>query len=248
TSFHHLKSRYLPNFDAIYLNSTTPWLNQKKDLIDKAIKGLQDGLYSSARKAGLSCGEISHTAIKANMRARTGQSGGTNKKLSDEQEAALSLYCDRFLYLRTNYKKKYVRLAVNSIIGAACSTGKYKSKQSRSISAARKIAAQEEEIIKRFERFEATMKEYNIDIRNLWNFDETGFRIGIYLVDPENREYATVIEAISAGGKNTEPMVILSGQLVKEKHFKNGQHDDVFMAATESGYNNDRLPLKWLEH
>ncbi|RKF76185.1 hypothetical protein GcM3_080005, partial [Golovinomyces cichoracearum] len=167
----------------------------KKDLIDKAIKGLQDGLYSSARKAGLACGGISHTTIKANKRARIGQSGGTNKKLSDEQEAALCLYCDRCLYLGTNPKKKYIRLAANSILRAAGSTEKvgrdwtsrfikrhsqYKFKQSRSISAARKRATQKEEIIKYFERFEATMKEYNIDIRNLWNFDETGFRIGVF--------------------------------------------------------------------
>ncbi|RKF71866.1 hypothetical protein GcC1_096030 [Golovinomyces cichoracearum] len=192
------------------------------------------------------------------MRARTGQSSGTNKKLSDEQDAALCLYCDRYLYLGTNHKKKCIRLAANSILKAAGSTEnvgrdwtsrfierhpQYKFKQSRSISAARKRAAQKEELIKHFERFEATMKEYNIDILLVSTEQKQ-----IYLIDLENREYVTVIEAISTVGKHTEPMVILSGQLMKEKHFKNGLHDGVLMAATESGYSNDWLSFKWLDH
>ncbi|RKF64365.1 hypothetical protein GcM3_133033 [Golovinomyces cichoracearum] len=43
-------------------------------------------------------------------------------------------------------------------------------------------------------------------------------------------------------------MVILSGQLMKEKYFKNGLHVGVLMAATESGYTNNWLSFKCLEH
>jgi hypothetical protein len=69
----------------------------------------------------------------------------------------------------------------------------------------------------------------NEDIQptNLWNMNETGFRIGIgknqFIITkrkrqhcfgvPENRESATAIEAISASGDYIPAFLILSGQM-----------------------------------
>jgi len=61
-------------------------------------------------------------------------------------------------------------------------------------------------------------KKYNIHPDNLWNFDETGYAVGgglstcsraivpahlkiIFRVGSDNHEWASVIEAISAGAK-----------------------------------------------
>jgi hypothetical protein len=70
---------------------------------------------------------------------------------------------------------------------------------------------------------------------NLHNFDETSFRIGclasrivftqtdkqVYISDPNNQEIVTSIESISGVGKTTDPMMIMAGQVIKEKHFPN---------------------------
>jgi len=41
----------------------------------------------------------------------------------------------------------------------------------------------------------------------------------IYLVDPEIRDWVTIIETISAGGTTIPAMIILAGQVLLEKHF-----------------------------
>jgi len=98
---------------------------------------------------------------------------------------------------------------------------------------------------------------------DIWNFDETGFRIGclrgqlvftsidnraVYLSDPENRESITVVETVSAVGKSIDPFVIMSGAILKEKHFDNDIAPGVLFGVSESGYSNDQLALQYIRH
>ena len=76
---------------------------------------------------------------------------------------------------------------------------------------------------------------------NLHNFDETGFRIGclagqivftqsgkqVYIADPDNRELITSMESIDGEGGTTNPMVIMPGRVIKEKHFPKGLNDGI---------------------
>jgi len=97
---------------------------------------------------------------------------------------------------------------------------------------------------------------------NIYNFDETGFRIGclagqlvftrtkkqVYISDPDNRELITSIECICTDGTAIQPMIIMASCIMKEKHFMNDLDDDIVLAVSESGYTNDLLSYQWLEH
>jgi hypothetical protein len=42
-----------------------------------------------------------------------------------------------------------------------------------------RVTAQDKEEVKEwFKRYIQTLKKYNIDRKHIWNFDETGFRVG----------------------------------------------------------------------
>jgi hypothetical protein len=76
---------------------------------------------------------------------------------------------------------------------------------------------------------------------NLYNFDETSFRISclagqivftrtskqVYISDLDNRELVTSIESIDGEGGTTDPMMIMPGPLIKEKHFPPGLNSGI---------------------
>ena len=76
-----------------------------------------------------------------------------------------------------------------------------------------------------FQKLLAALKAEGIQPTDIWNMDETGFRIGVgkdqliitkrqrqhYLGIRENRESATSIEAVFAAGGHTPAFVIVSG-------------------------------------
>lgn len=78
-----------------------------------------------------------------------------------------------------------------------------------------------------FELFASTIKRLQVRSRNIWNFDETGVAMGIcsnqivlgtsstrrsYSKSPQNREWATILEACSAAGKTIDPVILFKGQ------------------------------------
>jgi hypothetical protein len=61
--------------------------------------------------------------------------------------------------------------------------------------------------------------------------------------------YVTVIECVSAGQDVIPPMVILAGKNVLEVWVTNTDLPGNFsLAVSDSGYANDELSLRWLEH
>jgi hypothetical protein len=56
------------------------------------------------------------------------------------------------------------------------------------------------------------------------------------------------MECICGDGSSLEPMVIISGQLMKEKHFMNDLSNNILLAVSETGYTNDLLSFEWLKH
>ena len=56
------------------------------------------------------------------------------------------------------------------------------------------------------------------------------------------------MESISGVGKTTDPIMILAGKVLKEKHFPKGLNDGIRIAVSESGYTNNVLSLEWLKH
>ncbi len=56
------------------------------------------------------------------------------------------------------------------------------------------------------------------------------------------------IKLIDSEGRTTNPMMIMPGQMIKEKHFLKGLNDGIRLAVSESGYTNDLLSFEWLKH
>lgn len=107
-----------------------------------------------------------------------------------------------------------------------------------------------------FESHKATIARYGIVSDDIWNFDETGFSIGVgkdqWIVTREpkrvlsggfntNREYATVVKAVSAAGVTVALVVILSAKLLLRRWFD--FTTDEGLAVTETGYMNNILAL-----
>jgi hypothetical protein len=56
------------------------------------------------------------------------------------------------------------------------------------------------------------------------------------------------MKSISAVGETTDPMLIMPGQVMKEKHFPKGLNSGIQIGVSESGYTNDLLSFEWLKH
>jgi hypothetical protein len=69
-----------------------------------------------------------------------------------------------------------------------------------------------------------------------------------FITDPENRELVTVVATINWGGRRVPPMIIFKGAYHLRKYFDNDMDPNTYWARSESGYSNDRLGLKYLEH
>jgi len=77
-----------------------------------------------------------------------------------------------------------------------------------------------------FDRYRRVIERHGMLFDHVWNMDEIGFRVGIgrgdkvlalkqgkvYVPSETNRDYTTVVEAVSGRGLSVPPMVILEGQ------------------------------------
>jgi hypothetical protein len=79
-----------------------------------------------------------------------------------------------------------------------------------------------------FRLVENTIAKYGIPSHDIWNFDETGFLMGMIAsgmvatgserlgrpksVQPGSREWITVIQAINAEGRAVQPFIVVPGQ------------------------------------
>jgi hypothetical protein len=125
----------------------------------------------------------------------------------------------------------------------------------------RKRAESYENLKDWFQLLQDTITDLGINSDDIWNFDETGFRIGVgrdqlvitkqqrqlYLEHPTNRESVTAIEAVSAGGAHIPLFLIFSGITHQSSWYSNSELDpNTTIAVSNSGYSNDQLSLDWL--
>lgn len=108
-----------------------------------------------------------------------------------------------------------------------------------------------------------TREEYGILEEDTYNFDETGFMMGVastskvvtssdtvgraIAIQPGNREWVTVIETINAAGWALPPFVILAGKLHQAAWYKSLPADWV-IALSHNGWTTDELGYEWVQH
>jgi len=106
-----------------------------------------------------------------------------------------------------------------------------------------------------FSRFYALREEFGVAKEDIWNYDETGFRIGVgrtqwiitastskrsYLATDGTRTLITSVEAVSAGGAVIEEMLILPAKVHLERWYED-LGDDVLVGVSDSGYRGSNL-------
>jgi hypothetical protein len=139
----------------------------------------------------------------------------------------------------------------------------YKTLRAKILAAERKAAHRKEDLDRHFDDFCDMLKKFGIDTADIYNMDQTGFRIGVmggrivithlntkavYLSDLDNRESLTAVETICADGSIIAPMLILKGEVLLEKYFDNDLDNDTLFATSSSGYSNEGLAMKYLIH
>ena len=130
-------------------------------------------------------------------------------------------------------------------------------RRARQLDLARKASHDIPAIVQWFNGLEKIKSEYGIVPEDTWNFDETGFRVGVgrnqwiltfypkkkhYLPSPTCRDSLTAIEAVNACGKDIPPLIILPGSSFLEKYFQD-LPDDYAICLSETGFNNDEISL-----
>ncbi|KAH9203804.1 hypothetical protein DL95DRAFT_418763 [Leptodontidium sp. 2 PMI_412] len=111
--------------------------------------------------------------------------GGHNKALSKEQDDGLREYISFLIYIGHQATKSSIRAGANSILKASGSTGTLNSLSGQTDGSnatanaqERKAATKKEDLAEHFLEFYDTMIKYGLTAADLYNMDETGFRIG----------------------------------------------------------------------
>lgn len=69
-----------------------------------------------------------------------------------------------------------------------------------------------------------------------------------YIASNTNREYATVIEAISAGGDMLEPYIILSAKSMLQGWIDTNSEKKSIIDVADTGYMNDQIAWRYIQH
>lgn len=109
-----------------------------------------------------------------------------------------------------------------------------------------------------------SIQEHGIHKDDIWNFDETGFAMGLCLtskvitaaehserprtVIQGNREWVTIIQAVSAKGNHIPPVVLLKAASQQAAWYQEpAVHGDWWIATSENGWTTDAIGLRWLK-
>lgn len=224
----------------------------QENRIEQALEDLANGDFPNATKAALWY-DVEPRLLQRRVKGAGSRSTRepTNQRLTKDQERSLCEYVDTLDDLHVQIRIPHIRGAAEFIrlIGAPASAThkplgpnwvtkflaqhpEYKLRRQQPIASQRLDSYDIPVVITHFERFKQKRDELGIVDGDIWNMDETGFRIGcgiahmvvtrhvnriLFLRDAENRDFITSIECISASGKVIPPHLILKGNQVLHK-------------------------------
>jgi len=113
-----------------------------------------------------------------------------------------------------------------------------------------------------FTSLEAILKRTNVLPINLWNVDETGIALGVctnhkvigdartnhtYVKTPENREWVSIVECISAAGTKVMPVLIFKGKTLQSTWLTPGNDPEHLYTCSERGWTSNEIGIRWLK-
>ena len=116
-----------------------------------------------------------------------------------------------------------------------------------------------------FNRVQITIMQYGIAYEDIYNFDETGFAMGLIatakvvtraetagrpaLLQPGNREWVTTIECVNAMGWALPPCIVFKGKShIQAWYEDNALPSDWRIELSENGWTTDQIGLSWLQN
>lgn len=114
-----------------------------------------------------------------------------------------------------------------------------------------------------FETLQKTRMQYGILDEDIFNFDETGFAMGViatskvvarsempgkpHLIQPGNREWVTAIECINASGWAIPTTIIFKEKVHIKGWYEDGRlPGDWRIEVSKNGWTTDKIGLRWL--
>ena len=273
-------------FNILHLNFDTSTINNImvnsysaiEDRIDSAIDALHDGLYTNCRAAAIAF-DVAPRTVQKRWNGGNSKSSrpSTNKALTDEQEQAVRDYIERLDKANMCARPKLIVGAANYLIRFENRTLGHQwlkrfldrnpelhVRKQKPLAVDRKNSHDVNDMVEYFSKLERVMREKGITELDVWNMDETGFRIGcgraqivitldprkpLRMTDPDNRDYITSVECISSAGDVIPPLLILSGIHILHKWCQHNDLDgETLIGTSETGYSNDDLAMDWLRH
>jgi hypothetical protein len=113
-----------------------------------------------------------------------------------------------------------------------------------------------------FDRVQEAILQYGILPEDIFNFDETGFAMGLcatakvitgsdrysrpYLLQPGNREWVTAIEAVNSTGWALPSYVIFKAKKYSQEGWFETLPDDWKINISDNGWTTDKIGMDWL--
>src|SRR5450432_1389733 len=114
-----------------------------------------------------------------------------------------------------------------------------------------------------FQLVQNTIAKYGIQEQDIYNFDETGFQMGVIstakvitgaersnrpvALQPGNREWVTAIDCISTAGWSLPPVIIFEGKVHMLTWYTEDLPLDWTIRVSANGWTDDKLGLVWLQ-
>ncbi|EFQ93559.1 hypothetical protein PTT_09042 [Pyrenophora teres f. teres 0-1] len=114
-----------------------------------------------------------------------------------------------------------------------------------------------------FKLVEETRQTYGVLDQDIYNFDETGFAMGVastskivtssdrvsraVVVQPGNREWVTAIECVNASGWSLPAFMILAGKVHQSSWYRDLPLDWT-VGVSDNGWTTDELGVEWVKH
>ena len=202
-----------------------------------------------------------------------------NKKLTSVEEATLTKWIldlyDRGYPAGATYIKQMASHILSKRVGKKTEVGmnwtsrfvkrsNLKTKYYRRYDYARAVNEDPNAIKQWFDLFNNMVKKYGTPPSEIWNFDESGFAMGVKhnqrvvcsqnaskptSIQAGNKEWVTTIDAINANGAATAPLFIFKGKYLQERWFHPDQTErDWSIVTSTNGWTTDDITLGWLRN
>jgi hypothetical protein len=116
-----------------------------------------------------------------------------------------------------------------------------------------------------FELVRNVLAKYGIYEEDIWNFDETGFMMGVIssaivvtssdgrgkakMVQPGNREWVTVIQGVNSYGWAIPPFIVVAGKNhLASRYADSPLPDEWVVTLSDNGWTTNEIGLDWIKH